>query len=82
MTKGNTILFAALGGAVVAALVANYLSTEQGKELLNSASSTLKDLSGRAKEYAKNNIGDVLNETKNRVGDVVKEKIAQEVTNK
>jgi hypothetical protein len=78
MTRGNTILIAALGGAALAAVLANYLMTEKGRELLHSASGTLKDLSGKASEYAKTNLGEVLEETKNSVGQVVKEKIAQQ----
>ena len=80
MSKNNTLILAALGGAVVAALIANYLSTEKGKQLLHSASDALKDFSGQATEYAKNNLGQVLQETKSRVGDVVKEKIVQEIS--
>lgn len=80
MSKGNTLILAALGGAAVAALIANYLSTEKGQQFLNSASSTLKDLSGQATEYAKNNLGQVLQETKSRVGEVVKEQLVQQVT--
>ncbi len=53
MSKNNLII-AALGGAVVAAVVANYLGTEKGKQLLNSASGLLTDLAGKATEYAKN----------------------------
>ena len=80
MTRGNTILLAALGGAAIAAVLANYLMTEQGRELLHSASGTLKDLSGKASEYAKNNLSEVLEETKSSVGQVVKEKIAQQLS--
>lgn len=80
MKKGNTIFLAALGGAVLGALVANYLTTERGQQLLNSASQSLKDLGGRATEYAKANLGQVLQETKSSVGEVVKEKIAQQFT--
>jgi hypothetical protein len=80
MSKGNTILLAALGSAAVGALIANFLSTEKGKELLNTASDSLKDLSNRATEYAKTNLGEVLDETKNSVGQVVKEKIAQKLS--
>lgn len=75
MTRGNNILLAALGGAAVGALVANYLGTEKGQQLLESASTTLKDLSGKAKQ----NIGEVLRETKDSLGGVVKEKIAEHV---
>lgn len=80
MTRGNTILLAAVGGAAIAAVLANYLMTEKGRELLNSASGTLKDLSGKASEYAKNNLSEVLEETKSSVGQVVKEKIAQQLS--
>jgi hypothetical protein len=80
MTRSNTILLAALGGAAVAALVANYLSTEQGRQLLTSASESLKEVSGKAKEIAKNNLSEVLDETKNTVGQVVKEKLAQQLS--
>lgn len=80
MTRGNSILLAALGGAAVAAIVANYLTTDKGRELLNNASSTLKDISSKATEYAKNNLTEVISETKNAMGDVVKEKIQQQVS--
>ena len=79
MTKGNNILLAAVGGAAVGALVATYLSTEKGKQMLESASTTIKDFSGKAKEYAKQNIGDVIRETKDSIAPVVKEKIAEQV---
>jgi gas vesicle protein len=79
MTRGSTILLAALGGAVVAALVAQYLSTEQGKQLLSSATDTLKDVSNQAKEIARNNLAEVLDETKSTVGKVVKDKLAQQL---
>lgn len=78
MTRGNTILLAALGGAAVAALLANFLTTEKGRQLLQTATSTLKDLSAQATEYAKTNLGEVLNETKNSVGDVVKQKLSEQ----
>ncbi len=79
MTKGNTILLAALGGAALAAILANFLTTEKGREFLDSATDTIKDISGRATEYARNNLGQVLSETKSSVGQVVKEKIAQQL---
>ena len=59
MSRNNVIL-AALAGAAAAALIANYLGTERGKELLNTASDTLKDLSGKATEFAKNNLPGVV----------------------
>ena len=79
MTKGNNVLLAALGGAAAGALVANYLSTEKGKQMLNSATNTIKDLSGKASQYAKDNLGEVIRETKDSIGGVVKEKIAAQV---
>jgi hypothetical protein len=79
MTKGNNILLAALGGAAVGAMVANYLSTEKGKQMLDSATNTIKDLSGKATQYAKENLGEVIRETKDSIGGVVKEKIAERV---
>lgn len=79
MTKGNNILLAALGGAAVGAIIASALSTEKGKQLLESASTTLKDLSDKATDYAKQNLGEVVRETKSSVGEVVKEKIAEQV---
>ena len=79
MTRGNTILLAALGGAVVAGLIANYLSSEQGRQLLSTATETLKDVSTQAKEIARNNLAEVLDETKSTVGKVVKDKLAQQL---
>jgi hypothetical protein len=55
----NNIIIAALAGAAAAALIANYLGTEKGKEFLDTASSTLKDLTGKATEYAKNSLGNL-----------------------
>jgi gas vesicle protein len=79
MTRGNNILLAALGGAAVGALVAKALDTEKGRQLMNSASHTIKDLSGKATEYAKQNLSEVIRETKDSIGGVVKEKIAEQV---
>ena len=50
----NNIILAALGGAAAAALIANFLGTEKGKQLLNTSSETLKDLASKATDYAKN----------------------------
>lgn len=80
MNKGANIWVAAVAGAVLAALLANYLSTERGRQFLDSAANTLKDLSGKATEFAKNNLGEIVRETTNSLGPVVKEKIAQQVT--
>ena len=79
MTRGSNILVAAVAGAVLAALIANYLSTEKGRQFLDSAANALKELSGKATEFAKNNISEIVRETTNSLGPVVKEKIAQQV---
>lgn len=79
MTKGNNILLAALGGAAIGALIGSALSTEKGRQMIDSASNTIKDISGKATEYAKQNIGEVIRETKDSIGGVVKEKIADRV---
>ena len=79
MTKGNNILLAALGGAAIGALIGSALSTEKGRQMIDSASNTIKDLSGKATEYAKQNLGEVIRETKESIGGVVKEKIADRV---
>lgn len=80
MTRGSNIVVAAVAGAVLAALIANYLSTEKGRQFLESATNALKDLSSKATEFAKNNIGEIVRETTNSLGPVVKEKIVQQVT--
>lgn len=79
MARGNNILLAALGGAAVGALIGSALTTERGRQLMSSAGNTIKDLSGKATEYAKQNIGEVLRETKDSIGGVMKEKIAEKV---
>ena len=79
MTKGNNILLAALGGAAIGALVASALNTEKGRQMLDSASASIKDLSGKATQYAKENIGEVVRETKESLGNIVKEKVAEQV---
>lgn len=79
MSKGANILVAAAAGAVLAALIANYLSTERGKQLLATATDSLKDLTSRATDYAKSNLGDIVRETRDSIGGVVKEKIAAKV---
>lgn len=79
MTRTNNIMLAAVAGAVLAALIANYLQTEKGRQFLDSASNALKELSGKATEYAKTNLGEIVRETTNSLGPVVKEKIAQQV---
>ncbi len=80
MNKGSNIWVAAIAGAVLAALIANYLSTERGRQFLDSASNTLKDLSSKATDFAKNNLSELVRETTNSLGPVVKEKIAQQVS--
>ena len=79
MTKGNNILLAALGGAAIGALVASYLGTEKGKQLVHSASGKIKDLSEKATEYAKQNLGEVMRETKDSVRGIVKGKVHEQV---
>ena len=79
MTRGNNILLAALGGAAVGALIGTALTTEKGRQVLESASSAIKDLSGQATQYAKENLGEVVRETKASVGEVVKEKISEQM---
>jgi hypothetical protein len=81
MTKTSSILLAALGGAALAALIANYLSTEKGKEFLNSASDTLNDLKTKATDYAKNNLGDLVSETTRNIGTSVKDTFASKMQN-
>jgi hypothetical protein len=80
MNKGNNIWVAAVAGAILAALIANYLNTEKGKQLLNSAANSLRELTGKATEFAKNNLGEIVRETTNSLGPVVKEKIAQQAS--
>ena len=53
----NGIILAALGGAAAGILLANYLSTDKGKEMVSNLSEILKDVAAKATEYAKNNIG-------------------------
>jgi hypothetical protein len=55
----NKTLLIALGGAAAATLIYRYLGTDKGKELLNSASGMVKDLTSKATEYAKNSLGSV-----------------------
>lgn len=62
MSKNKTLLIA-LGGAAAAAAIYKYLGTEKGKELLSSASGLVKDLTSRATEYAKSNIGSTVKNT-------------------
>ena len=81
MTKTNSILLAALGGAALAALIANYLSTEKGKEFLNAASDTLADLKTKATDYAKNNLGDIVSETTKNIGATVKDTLVSKMQN-
>lgn len=57
----NSILLAALGGAAAAVLITNYLNTDKGKQMVESASGVLKDLTSKATELAKNNLAGVKN---------------------
>jgi hypothetical protein len=60
MASNRTLLYA-LGGAAAAALIYRYLNTEKGKELLNTASTSLKDFATKATDYAKENLGQLQN---------------------
>jgi ATP phosphoribosyltransferase regulatory subunit HisZ len=53
----NGIILAALGGAAVAVLLANYLSTDKGKQMVNNLGEILKDVAAKATEYTKTNLG-------------------------
>lgn len=79
MTRGNNILLAALGGAAIGALIGSLLSTEKGRQMIQTATDTIKDISGKATEYAKENLGEVIRETRDTVGGVVKEKVAEKM---
>jgi hypothetical protein len=79
MTRNNSILLAALGGAALAALIANYLGTEKGKQLLSAASDTLNDLKTKATDYAKNNLGDIVSETTKNIGSTVKDTLVSKM---
>jgi hypothetical protein len=65
----NNMIIGALAGVAAAALVRNYLQTENGKQMLNTASETLKDLTAKATEFAKQNLSQVkgLNRTTDHV---------------
>jgi hypothetical protein len=81
MTRSNTIILAAIGGAAVAAVLANFLTTEKGKELLNTAADVVKELPQKAAEYAKQNVGSAVAEgAKTVVAGAVKEKAEQKVS--
>ena len=54
--SGKNLLLAALGGVAAAALVTNYFGSERGKQMLSSATGLLKDLSGKATAFAKDNL--------------------------
>lgn len=79
MSKGSNILAAAVAGAVVAALIAKYLSTEKGRQFLDSATNAVKDLTEKATDYAKNSLSEFIRETTNSLGPMVKEKLVQQV---
>ena len=79
MTRGTNIMLAAVAGAVVAALVANYLSTERGRQFLDSAANSLRELTDQATEFAKNNLSEIIKETTSSIGPVMKEKITAQM---
>lgn len=59
----NKTLLIALGGAAAAAAIYRYLSTDKGQEMLNSASGLVKDLTAKATDYAKSNLGKKVQES-------------------
>jgi hypothetical protein len=81
MSKTSGILLAALGGAALAAVIANYLGTEKGKQLLNAASDTLSDITTKATDFAKNNLGDIVSETTKNIGTTVKDTLVSKMQN-
>lgn len=50
----RNVLLAAIGGAAAGAAVANYLNSEKGRTMLNSANGSLNNLKERATGYVKN----------------------------
>lgn len=79
MSKTSGILLAALGGAAIAALIANYLGTEKGKELLSAASDKLHDITNKATDFAKNNLGEIVSETTKNIGETVKDTLSSKM---
>lgn len=60
MSRNNVIL-AAVGGAAIAAVLVNFLGTEKGKQLLSTASDSLKQMTDKATDFAKNKATDFAN---------------------
>ena len=58
----NKVLLWAFAGAAIGSLLYRYLNTEQGKQLLNQATDSIKDLSTKATDYAKNAMGNAKKE--------------------
>ena len=58
MSRNNLIL-GAVAGVAAAALIRNYLQTENGKQMVRSASEGLKDLTSKATEYAKQSLSQI-----------------------
>jgi gas vesicle protein len=52
----NSVLIGALAGAAVGAIVGSFVTSEKGRQLVDSASQGLKDVTNRVSEYAKENI--------------------------
>lgn len=77
MTRGNTILLAAIGGAAVAAALTSYLTTEQGKQLLSQAADSLKAIKDKGTALAKKNAGAIVQASTSTFGNVVKQKVDQ-----
>ena len=77
MSRTNKILIAAVGGAVLAAGLAAFFTTEAGKEALSKATDALTNLKGKALEMAKSNAGEIVQGATNTVGNIAKEKVTE-----
>ena len=73
MNDNSNLWLAALAGAVVGATVATLVNSEQGKQVVERASTSIKDFASQATEYAKNNIPGIktaVNKTQEQVESV------------
>lgn len=52
----NNILIGALAGAALGAIVGSLVRTDKGRQLVNSATESIKNATNRVSEYAKQNI--------------------------
>jgi hypothetical protein len=58
----NRILLLAFAGAAIGSILYRYLNTEKGKEFLDTATDSLKDLTNKATDYAKSTLGGLTQE--------------------